>query len=644
MTGTARGNRAVSGFSAYTADFKIMTITIKCANCGGPAKYDGGPTFAFSCEYCGSTIVVPEELRPAGASSARPQGSPRVGGALNSTQIEEVVRLAAEGQAIQAVKLVREWTGLGLADSKAVVDGLRAGQASGWTSVSMGSSPGMSGTGAAPAVRKGVGCFAILMPLVLTIGIIGTSIYFIAREFPGVDRLFGAGGPIAIPTGFPKLVSPFNRVNLDSSAVTVAGPDRPGAKPDVLVRAFHVDLPEAERYKLTWIDTAKSEPRWRFTTTSSIRFASGGEIVALVEKTRLVALDKTAGTVLWETTLSDQLTGVCDTCLGVVGQRVIALTNDSNVTGYDAKTGRKVWSQRLSSLNRLFYLNEQLLVLDRMAADPFAVQAFVLDQDGKELRKFQISCLQPGQTRPIVGYTYEGYALDTATQSLFTWYGSSNSCLQKYDLSTGKLAWQSLTKARSTQHDAAAMLYADGLIFAGGSNTIIAADASGKVNEQLTDADYELRPLASQNGVLVVRAMRTRGTRRHELWGIDSATGSRLWQVVFDKDGGPLREPNRAAGLLTKDRDSEVWSVGLMPGGLAIVRITAKPALQAIVEIIGLKNGVSAGRKTVPLKAGSLLVSIPTEIEWRGDTVWMALDNSVYAINTKTALIDYQVP
>ncbi len=36
-----------------------MTMTIKCPNCGGPAKYDGGLNFNLTCEYCGSTIQVP---------------------------------------------------------------------------------------------------------------------------------------------------------------------------------------------------------------------------------------------------------------------------------------------------------------------------------------------------------------------------------------------------------------------------------------------------------------------------------------------------------------------------------------------------------------------------------------------------------
>ena len=85
-------------------------------------------------------------------------------------------------------------------------------------------------------------------------------------------------------------------------------------------------------------------------------------------------------------------------------------------------------------------------------------------------------------------------------------------------------------------------------------STTISGDANGKVTEMLTDPDYELRPLAAQGDVLLVRALRTRGTRRFELWGVDVASGKKLWQTIFDKEGGPMLGPDRAAGLLSKEK------------------------------------------------------------------------------------------
>ena len=613
-----------------------MTMTIKCPNCGGPARFDGGSNFNLTCEYCGSTIVVPEEMRQAslGAQSAT---------VLNSTQIEEVTRLVGEGQTIEAIKLVRGWTGLGLAESKRLVEGLGSMRAfSAGTAASMGT-PFTLSPAAATTVKR-VGCFAIVFPLILTVAIFGFVAFVLSQTLPGFKLPFGANSPIQFPTGLPQIVSPFARMRLDDSTVTVPGPDRADAKPDVLTRVFKTDAAEAERYRLIWVDTAKSAPKWQFVTTSNSRYAAGGDLVVVADKTRLVALDKTAGTTLWETAMPDQLAGVCENCLSVVGQRVVALTTDGTLSGYDAKSGRKIWSQRLNSLNRLFWVNETLLVMDRSEKSPFAVQATMLDLDGKEKVKFVISCSPTGQGSPIVGYTYEGYTVDVASQSLYAWYGSPNSCLQKYDLAAGKLAWSNQTKARSTQHNDAAMFAAGGRVFAGGANTLVGADSNGKVTELLTDPDYELRPLAAQGDVLLVRALRTRGTRRFELWGVDIVSGKRIWQTIFDREGGPMLAPDRASGLLSKDSETEVWSAQLGPNGLSVVRVTAKPSLQATIETFGLKDGVSPGRKTVTLKTGSLLVTIPKELEWRGDTAWFLIDSVVYGINTKTATVEYSVP
>ena len=35
----------------------------ECPNCGATASYDGGPETSITCQFCGSTIIIPEEMR-----------------------------------------------------------------------------------------------------------------------------------------------------------------------------------------------------------------------------------------------------------------------------------------------------------------------------------------------------------------------------------------------------------------------------------------------------------------------------------------------------------------------------------------------------------------------------------------------------
>src|SRR5882672_10051331 len=42
-----------------------MTLTFHCPNCNAPLDYDGGQNFIVKCSHCNSSVVVPEDLRPA---------------------------------------------------------------------------------------------------------------------------------------------------------------------------------------------------------------------------------------------------------------------------------------------------------------------------------------------------------------------------------------------------------------------------------------------------------------------------------------------------------------------------------------------------------------------------------------------------
>jgi hypothetical protein len=35
----------------------------QCPSCGANLSYDGGPEISFACQFCGTTVIVPKELR-----------------------------------------------------------------------------------------------------------------------------------------------------------------------------------------------------------------------------------------------------------------------------------------------------------------------------------------------------------------------------------------------------------------------------------------------------------------------------------------------------------------------------------------------------------------------------------------------------
>jgi translation elongation factor EF-Tu-like GTPase len=45
----------------------------QCPACGANLSYDGGPEITFACQFCGTSVIVPEELRSKVTSGPAPR-------------------------------------------------------------------------------------------------------------------------------------------------------------------------------------------------------------------------------------------------------------------------------------------------------------------------------------------------------------------------------------------------------------------------------------------------------------------------------------------------------------------------------------------------------------------------------------------
>ncbi|HUF40288.1 MAG TPA: hypothetical protein VMN57_17325 [Anaerolineales bacterium] len=94
----------------------MQSTSLDCPNCGAPLQVHPGDS-AVTCSHCGSDIRITSDREAVpffGASSERPQG----------VDLAAVRRELAAGRKINAVKLVREQTGLGLKESLEYVEAL----------------------------------------------------------------------------------------------------------------------------------------------------------------------------------------------------------------------------------------------------------------------------------------------------------------------------------------------------------------------------------------------------------------------------------------------------------------------------------------------------------------------------------------
>jgi predicted RNA-binding Zn-ribbon protein involved in translation (DUF1610 family) len=107
-----------------------MSIPFKCTSCGGPLEYVEGGALTVRCPFCGSSIIVPEELRPRPTAAGSPSGG-FFDGLFKlherAANLQEIARLARSNRKIEAIRLYREIFGVGLEEAKIAVDRMADG-------------------------------------------------------------------------------------------------------------------------------------------------------------------------------------------------------------------------------------------------------------------------------------------------------------------------------------------------------------------------------------------------------------------------------------------------------------------------------------------------------------------------------------
>jgi streptogramin lyase len=94
-----------------------------CPSCGASLSVDGDAA-TTKCQFCGNTVIVPEEMR----GKAEAEATPSTAGLAQGAPLKELGNLIRAGNKLAAIKLYRELFGGGLAEAQSAVDRLALGQ------------------------------------------------------------------------------------------------------------------------------------------------------------------------------------------------------------------------------------------------------------------------------------------------------------------------------------------------------------------------------------------------------------------------------------------------------------------------------------------------------------------------------------
>jgi outer membrane protein assembly factor BamB len=279
-----------------------------------------------------------------------------------------------------------------------------------------------------------------------------------------------------------------------------------------------------------------------------------------------------------------------------------------------------------------------LVVLDYTTSDSYTYSIFFINPlDGSQQRTISPDC-QVDQYSSNTLYIDSGLVYVKADNALYLIYDSSNGCIQRIDFTTGQLVWQTVTQdSFSFSPYGFNHIMNDTVFYFNADSKLLAVDkSSGAVQTLLTNEDYEFIPLAISGDTLLVRARRTRGTERFELWGVNAVTGKQSWQMVL-QGASPIDPPNEMAGLVDNTDTGFTWK--LLPAGLVLIKFQGGPN-QMVLDTINPVDGTLLGEQVVPLtQVSGDFYSVPSVIGWQDNIVYLTVESEIYALDTSTGKV-----
>jgi outer membrane protein assembly factor BamB len=415
-------------------------------------------------------------------------------------------------------------------------------------------------------------------------------------------------------------------------------------------------------WSVTHVENGQRTIRWETEVGTD---GSAPEVNTAIDRTmiylsvndRLQALRQADGELLWEARLSDLVESRCKRCIRLANGRVVVLSVDQVLQALDVATGEAIWQVRLNDdsapASRLgsvgFALaGQQILVIDGTEDAGHVKELRIYNaMDGTVVRRVSPTCSDAGASRPDGQLDWQSpVVVDERNNSVYTVIEGPgfSPCVQSWDLSNGELAWEArLPEGFTLAQDVPGGLHIDpsGPFFVSGERSLYVPVAtavsdsaivrielaSGQPDLLLEVEDFATMPLGEQGNTLIVRAKRTRGSERTELWGLDRASGERTWQhelqanVLLNLDPGTGQE----------------WAYCLTSRGLTVIQLVADPdRLQ--VQMLDVPTG-----QVVHETSSRLDNDFWTGVTWTSESAYLTIRN-LYRVDLETGKAAWEWP
>ncbi len=485
----------------------------------------------------------------------------------------------------------------------------------------------------------GAACMSVLFTFLLIGCIFGAAGWFLFQE--QLSTLSGLAGlsDVANLGQLPEQI--INKASITSLNRVILLPSDNDASSDFLTFTYQSS---GSTYALTYVDALSSTIRWQGPPLKewyNTKILPAPERLYFTDETKLYAVNRSNGQAAWQTSLADTLAPSCLNCFELIDNALVALLQGGTVQGFDAGTGQLMWNKRLNftAINRINTIGGQLLIFDRSLDNRDELMFVVNPANGEVAGEITIpECGGEGfdQYHPILfnpsrGEAHFIFGDIIGPVCIQTWNVAAQQMTREIVLE-GTALPSNFREYNSEQRRAT--LVGDMLYFAaneaggnGDQGMVIAVNmAEGTWRPITATPDYQLIPLTMADNVLIVRAIRSRGTARSELWGLDLVSDEPRWQYVL-----------QAPRWFKETGSGGAWDWHLTSQGLAVLQIFGDPD-QLTIETLNPQTGVSSGQKTIPLDDDYF-----SDIVWTNDAAWLAF-RQIYKVDLQTGTLSYTWP
>lgn len=526
---------------------------------------------------------------------------------------EEILEAIKTGKNIEAIKFYRESYDVSLTRAKYAIEQILEGNLenpeSGFPkAISTAVTYSTDQTSGSTKNRKSINLIGIIVPSIILLVVGGfLAFMFLQPGSPFVPNLV-AMSPASLQqnnqTGTVNIISQFYNVNNETRLVG------------------NVDSSEG---KLLWQTGELTKDTYvdAILTDEALVFYASQDV--------LYAVNQTDGKPAWQIQMPDKL-DYGEHSMVIKGDRLLTITQDRTLNAFNTSNGELAWKRVLSGYDReIRLMGDWVVIMDYPEGSTYYNLYALNPSDGSQVSVINPICKADDQVEDDFD-TDSGILYDEEVNALYLIYGFFRGCIQRYDLESGNLTWQyfqenafSFSMLGFNPIQNATTIY-----FSDEHRIFKVNKLTGTTQILLEDPDYELIPLIQSGNNLLVRARRTRGSERFELWGVEENSGERLWEMVMD-NSSPLDPPNEAIGLIDNGDQAWTWHAG--DGGIRLLKFQAEPN-QLVIQTLDLDTGVSSNELTIPFKSVTGdFYSVPEIINWRENLMYLSLDSDLYVID-----------